>query len=529
MLKRWPIAAALLLTALSVGLFATGGHFTADALIKAQRTGQLEDLVELALRRAETEVDNGASILAEVANGAIACNSATLQALRLRVYRGGPVKDIRIADANGNVMCSAYSETLEFDRSWPGYDDMLPGDDGAVRLFRVEQFYDTALGVLWPVDAGRSLIAIMAVDTALFDIMPLELRDHSTVMVELANGQSISDISATGQDNSIELMVRTEAVSDRLPLSAVIRVSSRALAEWNTEAYVPVMVLAIALGLMFGGLSARLATRSEDPISAIDRGIAAREFRPYLQPVFDLRTGRIVGCEMLARWEQPDGTVVPPSRFIELAESSGRMAAITWQMLDEALSLLRPLMQTDKTLAFSFNVSPRMFNQPGFVDDLRRAVSGTRVSYRQVTIELTERDPHEDLDRAAALVDELHELGFRIAIDDVGTGHSGLSSLQQLHADVLKIDKFFVDSLVRDVSAAPIIDSLVTLADQLDMTLIAEGIETREQLEALHRAGVDRGQGYLVSPPVPVHDFVALVEAATRREGVPAGFSAEVA
>jgi EAL domain-containing protein (putative c-di-GMP-specific phosphodiesterase class I) len=160
----------------------------------------------------------------------------------------------------------------------------------------------------------------------------------------------------------------------------------------------------------------------------------------------------------------------------------------------------------------SFNVSPQHLLSDGFIETLRRIVAAARVSPRQVVLEITERTELPDLDKAACVVKALREQGFRVAMDDVGVGHSGLSQMKGLGANTIKIDKFFIDSITRDEAAATIIQTLAGLARDLQMTVIAEGIETPEQVQALIKCGVEEGQGYLVSPPLPFSKFNELME-----------------
>jgi EAL domain-containing protein (putative c-di-GMP-specific phosphodiesterase class I) len=148
----------------------------------------------------------------------------------------------------------------------------------------------------------------------------------------------------------------------------------------------------------------------------------------------------------------------------------------------------------------------------GFIETLRSMVGAAKVSTRQIVIEVTERDELDDLVRAAAVVSELRDLGFRVAIDDVGVGHSGLSRLKALGANTIKIDKFFVDTIAVDASTTTIVEMLVALARDLNMSVIAEGVETEEQVRALISCGVEEGQGYLVAAPLPVKEFVELLE-----------------
>jgi sensor c-di-GMP phosphodiesterase-like protein len=312
------------------------------------------------------------------------------------------------------------------------------------------------------------------------------------------------------------------SVSNQYPLRATIRVESSALHNWNSEAYWPIMLIALGLGAAFGGLLTRTTARLEGPIADIDRGLARREFRPFYQPIFDLNSGAIRGCEILVRWIRKDGSIVPPMSFIPLAESSGRIEPMTWQLLDTALADLRPRLRQDKQFKMSINVSPHHLLGDGFTETLRRIVVGARVSPRQVVLEITERTELPDLEKAAGVVKGLREYGFRVAMDDVGVGHSGLSQMKGLGANTIKIDKFFIDTITQDESTATIIQTLARLASDLQMTVIAEGIETSEQVQALIKCGVEEGQGYLVSPPLPFSKFDELVEIRTARAGAEA-------
>lgn len=509
---RWPSITQAALATTCLVVFLCGGHFAATAVIDKQRAKQLQELTDIALRRSEVAIDFGAATLDEVAKrGPMSCDPAALQAIRLQVYQRSAIKDIRAVNRDGSVVCSAYSETLEFDNGWVNRPDMLRSGDGHLLLFRVDQINGVALGVLRDVDDRNSLVAILAIDPYLFDIMPAELRAHSEVLLELGNDLNVGRFKLDPESGLSNPSDITKS-SARYPLRATVRVEASALQGWNSEAYWPTMLLAAGLGLAFGCLLARAAARPDGPIADLDRALAAHEFKPFFQPNFDLRTGAIVGCEVLARWVRADGRIIPPMSFIPLAESSGRIEQMTWQILTVALRELQPRLRQDRHFKLSLNVVPRHLLSAGFVDTLRQVVSDERVSPRQVVLEVTERDELSDLARAAAVVSELRGYGFRVAIDDVGVGHSGLSLIKGLGANTIKIDKIFVDTITREASAVMIVEMLVRLARELKMTVVAEGIETPEQMSALISCGVEQGQGYIVSPPLPFARFDQLVE-----------------
>ena len=518
MKPRSPIIAYVFVMAASVGVFMAGAHLAANALIDAQRSKQLHELNELALRRSEIAIDYGIITLNELAKrGPMSCNAIELQTVRLLVYQRGSVKDIRAVNREGAVLCSAYSDTLEFDKGWVNRTEMLPAHENTVRLFRVDQFYGVALGVLKDIDANSGLVAILSMNPYQLDILPSELRKQSEVLLELSDGQVVAQyLSAEQQSLSSKVISFTKA-SERYPLRTVIRVETKAFDQWNRESYFPIMALATLLGFAFGLLLASIAARPKSPIAELDRALAAHEFRPYLQPVFNLLTGKIIGCEVLARWVRADGTIILPSRFIALAESSGRIEAMTWQIVSAALNELQLRLKQDKRFQISFNIAPRHIVAPGFIDKLREIVAGAKVSPRQVVLEITEREELEDLVRAASVIADLREYGFKVAIDDVGVGYSGLSQIQRLGADILKIDKFFIDAIGHDLTANAVITMLVQLARELKMNVHAEGIETEEQIAALIACGVEEGQGYIVSRPLPAIEFIELLEQQSKR------------
>src|SRR6185312_10822411 len=506
---RRPSLSSIATVVASVAVFAAGGHVIANSIISGQEQQRLQELTEIALRRSEVAVNFAAASVDVIARlGKLDCEPPSLQQFRLQVYQRSAVKDVRLVNHDGSIVCSAYSETLEFDKAWVNRSDMLATSDDKLRLFRVEQFGGDALGVLRDVDPKRGFVAIIGINSYLFDIMPAELRAHSEVVLALNNNQQLAQFSLGGLH--LQDPIEVTKTSSRYPLHATIRVEDSALARAYGHGYWPGMLAALGLGLAFGVLLTR-TRRVEGPVADLDRALARGEFRPFFQPVFHLSTGEIIGCEMLARWIRADGSIVPPMKFIRLAEQSGRIRAMTWQILGIALKELNSHLRQNKEFKLSFNVVPSHLMSEGFVERLRKTVAEAKVSTRQIVLEITERDELQDLRKAAEVVRALRDLGFKVAIDDVGVGHSGLSHLKALGANTMKIDKFFVDT-IKDESTSRIVETLVRLAKDLQMTVVAEGIETEQQMASLLACGVQEGQGYIVSPPLPCAKFMELIE-----------------
>ncbi|WDR04235.1 EAL domain-containing protein [Devosia algicola] len=184
-----------------------------------------------------------------------------------------------------------------------------------------------------------------------------------------------------------------------------------------------------------------------------------------------------------------------------------------------ALTEMKDVLRADTGFTIAINVVPSHFLEPGFADELRALVAAPGVDPRQIILELTERQELPDLSLAADIIADLTSAGFAVAIDDAGTGHSGLTYVQSLGANILKLDKFFIDAIETSHSAQILIEMLVGAAHRLGMSLVAEGIERQSQLAWLEEIGIEHGQGYLFGRPVPIASLLS--ELARRQEEPP--------
>lgn len=245
---------------------------------------------------------------------------------------------------------------------------------------------------------------------------------------------------------------------------------------------------------------------------ALRSAIENDEFVLHYQPQVDLRTGQIVGMEALLRWQHPEMGMVAPGRFITLAEETGLIVPIgawvvatacrqnkAWQ--DAGLGMLR----------MSVNLSARQFAQQDLVASIEAVLRQTGLNPTYFEVELTESLVMTDVERAIETLDNLHHLGVFLSIDDFGTGYSSLSYLKRFPIDILKIDQSFVRDISLDPDDAAIVLSIISLAHSLRMGVIAEGVETAEQLAFLQRHGCDQMQGYYFSRPVPAAAFEKLL------------------
>ncbi|HZL40669.1 MAG TPA: EAL domain-containing protein [Pseudolabrys sp.] len=253
--------------------------------------------------------------------------------------------------------------------------------------------------------------------------------------------------------------------------------------------------------------------RPGDPVAELERALQAGEFVPYYQPIVDIRSGQLRGAEVLVRWRKPDGTLVYPGSFIPLAESSGLIRAMTRDLMKRVCKEAGAALGKRPALKVSFNFAGQLFSDESIVGDVIKIFSGSPIRLSQVVLEVTERDPIENFTATRQTIAAFQGLGVRIAIDDVGTGHSGLSYMLKLGVDIIKIDKMFVDAIGTDRNSTTIVETLVDLAHNMRMDVVAEGVENFEQVMYLRELGVRSAQGYVFAPPLPGKSFLQLIEA----------------
>jgi diguanylate cyclase (GGDEF)-like protein/PAS domain S-box-containing protein len=244
--------------------------------------------------------------------------------------------------------------------------------------------------------------------------------------------------------------------------------------------------------------------------NALSRG----EFVLYFQPRIDCLTGRVAGLEALIRWMQPELGLVQPDRFIGVAEETGRIVEIGEWVLVEACRQARAWQDAGlPRVPVAVNVSARQFRQAGFVQEVFDALASSGLPAQYLELELTESLMMQNVDGVIAAMQQLKDGGVRLSIDDFGTGYSSLSYLRRFPLDYLKIDRSFVRDMLHDKPGEAIVRSMITLGHSLGCRIIAEGVETRDQLGYLTREGCDEIQGYLCSRPVPVEAAAEMLHA----------------
>ncbi|WP_421993745.1 EAL domain-containing protein [Roseococcus sp.] len=256
------------------------------------------------------------------------------------------------------------------------------------------------------------------------------------------------------------------------------------------------------------GLVVWVSRRRLSPLGELSLAVRHREFIVHYQPIIELATGACIGAEALVRWRRPDGVLMRPDFFIPLAEESGLILPITDQVIEAVLAEMGPLLRADPALHIAINLAAEDLRTARFLPILRKAMEKAGVAAPQIWLEATERG-FIDIEAARATIEQVRALGHSVAIDDFGTGYSSLSYLQGFPLDALKIDKSFVDTLVTDSVTSSVTPHIIGMAKTLQLSIIAEGIETQGQMDYLLDRGVEFGQGWLFSRPLPAREFTA--------------------
>jgi EAL domain-containing protein (putative c-di-GMP-specific phosphodiesterase class I)/ActR/RegA family two-component response regulator len=236
-----------------------------------------------------------------------------------------------------------------------------------------------------------------------------------------------------------------------------------------------------------------------------------QEFEIYYQPIVDIASGKIVAAESLLRWQSPDLGMIYPTEFIPLAESTGLIVPIGKWVLKRVCQQIKSWRDVGiDSLLVAANISVIEFNQPDFIHKIVNFLTANDLEPHYLELELTESMIMQDVNSAIATMNKLQSLGVKIAIDDFGTGYSSLIYLKNLPINTLKIDRYFIHNVANDPQKSAITKALIQMAHNLNLDVIAEGVETEAELDFLRQHHCNSMQGFLFSRPLPAAEFEKL-------------------
>jgi EAL domain-containing protein (putative c-di-GMP-specific phosphodiesterase class I) len=242
------------------------------------------------------------------------------------------------------------------------------------------------------------------------------------------------------------------------------------------------------------------------------RAIEKNELFLLYQPVVDLQTGQINGSEALIRWKHPNLGLISPMEFIPIAEETGLIHEIgKWVLMEGCRQNQEWFDKGYDELFISINVSARQFLHPTFVEHLHESLQYSGMDPKKLHLELTETGMIDNVEKSIAIMQEIQNLGVRISIDDFGTGYSSLSYLKNLPIDTLKIDRSFINNFRSETVDYSIVKAIITMGNGLSVKVVAEGVETYEQLIELKKMNCDYAQGYYIEKPVHPDRFIEII------------------
>jgi c-di-GMP phosphodiesterase len=345
-------------------------------------------------------------------------------------------------------------------------------------------------------------------------------REYIKIMLTLsapARGEVLLNVGNSWLNHQGELMVRDPKLpalatydlkSSRYPLSlyAGMDIPSVWRALWQVRHLTILMLLGFSLSIAL--LVWWLLGRPRSMEVELKRALRAREFVPYLQPLVVSGDGRVMGAEVLMRWQHPSSGLIRPDLFIPQAEECGIIVPMTQSLMQTVAQQLSPWQESlPAGFHIGFNISAVHCRDLSLLAECRAFLDHFSPGQLVLVLELTERELLVATPNTLALFKGLDEMGVLLAIDDFGTGHSSLLYLQQFHVDYLKIDQSFIRKIGTESLSEHIVDNVIDLGSRLGLALVAEGVEIQEQAEYLRRKGVDYLQGYLFGHPVPLRQF----------------------
>jgi sensor c-di-GMP phosphodiesterase-like protein len=505
------------LIAIAAGVVLAGAPMIAlnywiDWLVDSQGGEQVTTGARRAVSLAEARLNQTIHALDELAaKGVNSCGPGHIETMRQAAFNTSTIKEVAIIGPDGQTLCTHQGPQLGQRKVMSS--EPLSGAEGYT--LDIVQIANGQRMVQLRHAAGAGSNALAALVPVIL-LLPQVTVDGSPfsayAQISTRDGILIGSTGARPADTDAGLAAA--AKSAKLGIESEILIPREMVPAAHTSLkWLGMFAAGVVITIVAAFAVVMPRRRVNNPVDDIVRALAAGEFVPYYQPIVDIRSGQLRGAEVLVRWRKPDGTLVLPGAFIPLAESSGLILDMTTDLMRRVCTEAGTAIACRPAMKISFNFASQLFSGEAIVKEVRKIFSGSPIKLSQVVLELTERDPIENFTVTRQVIAALQELGVRIAIDDVGTGHSGLSYMLKLGVDIIKIDKMFVDAIGTDRNSTTIVQTLVDLAHNMRMDVVAEGVENFEQVMHLRDLGIRSAQGYVFAPPLPGKAFLQLVEA----------------
>ncbi|MCB9993948.1 MAG: EAL domain-containing protein [Hyphomicrobiaceae bacterium] len=488
--------------------------FLMDSYVRNVASRNLQRALNAISQDSQASIYDGIDAIGSVvAQSPSMCTPTFLERVHDYLIHSTYVRQIIVENRDKVQYCDAFGlqfpyVTISRELTIPGRNETVSAvTSGTTTFFKVTR----ALG------SGNTISSFVQFPTGLIDgRLPENLQDVSLLRIGMSDGTELLLIGSaqldTLQGSKHEMLVANSFAGD-LPVRVEAALPFTTARASFVQLYFVLTLVACGMSGALLLVALQYVRRGNVPDFDLERAIVNGEIKPYYQPVVNTQTGRVVGCEMLARWIKANGKIISPGAFIDYAEVTGLAIPMTLQLMEQVRKDLWELSVRHPGLKISINLFEGHFRDTNIVEDVQAVFGGSTISYRQLVFELTERHPVGDETQAKAVMSGLRALGCRFAMDDLGTGHSNLAFLQKLGLDIVKIDKVFVEMIDGTVTSAPVLEALIKMGQELGADLIAEGVETDVQAQFLKDRGVYQIQGFMFAPALPAQKYIDLVDA----------------
>ena len=511
-----------------------GVHWLLDNYVRMREHSELQRSLDAITDRIQVGAyDAIASLRTIVADSPSLCTPTFIANVHKQMEQSLYLKQVLVENADGVQYCDAFDAPVQYT---PLSESLsIPGHTETIAVGKLGTLDTPVLKISQSFGGAKLVAAFVPIVSSTPAGLLSRFKPTTMVRISLTNGTPVmvgGDPGAFDNRKDTEFLAAQDFAGE-LPIRVEAAVPFAMVRSDYSDLDVTFTIVACIMSGAFLVLALQHVRRSKLPAFDLERAISMGEIKPYYQPVINLKSGQLAGCEVLCRWEKKNGELVMPGAFIDYAEITGLALPMTLTLMQQVRNDLADLCLEMPDIKVSINLFAGHFRDATIVEDVQAIFGGSTVSFRQLVFEITERHPVGNSAIAHTVISGLHALGSRLAMDDVGTGHSNLAYMQTLGVDVIKIDRVFVDMIKADTQSVPVLDGLISMCRDLGTEIIAEGVETEAQALYLRAHGVVMAQGFLFAPALKSTAFKdlarALNGAATASKAMPLSIGQVVA
>lgn len=499
----------MLLGAILAFLPILGVDYLLDAYVRDREKIHIQQSVDAVTQQIKLTTDDAVTALRRIiADSPSLCTPTFVANVQREIEGSLNMKQVLVENSDNVQYCDAFGRQVVYS---PLSENLpIPGHTETMTVVKLGDMAMPVLKITQVFGQTRRVSAFVPLLSQDPQSLAIGLQLATLVRIVLTNGTpvlTIGDPNPFDRRSSSADFIYGQSFAGELPLRAEAAVPFAIARAGYSNLDVSFTIVACLMSAAFMFMALQYVRRSRVPAFDLERAIARGELKPYYQPVINLKTGELIGCEVLCRWEKKNGQVVPPGAFIDYAEVTGLAIPMTLSLMQQVKFDLQDLCRQMPTMKVAINLFEGHFRDGTIVEDVEAIFGGSHINFRQLVFEITERRPLANSMAAMSVIAGLHALGARLAMDDAGTGHSNLAYLQTLGVDIIKIDRVFVDMIKPGTTHVPVLDGLIEMAKNLGTEIVAEGVETEEQAIYLRSHGVVQAQGFIFAPALKVHAF----------------------